>query len=486
MSRDSIETTNTTEENFKKLYRLADLTIDEPSKERIRNWLSKRLRIITLPQFCNDELEDGISDSSKSRPSNPATIPIENLTCPLRMFDIDTMNIVEVSRLDPDDRYCVLSHSWKGAEIDYKYFCRATKRDDQRPELRQSDISDVDMLDEQCGLDLAWVVTEMRRTSTLQLDQRFQEYLQDKKLREDLRSAEQTEAEAKKNRATAVEQQENANKILMGMKHSAIEDWVAVAEEYVEIATNMRQVVQGERARFVLENGSSRGNAMESLLKCLQRIRSLRKVKESISKARNIFDTREFPNFSKRYLWLDTCCVDKSDSGELTKSLALMGEWYANADFCVVHLDTENAEDDWMEEWKIYDIDFTTENWMDDWKTRINQTPAWTHKANVLEFNEIKDANIRWATRGWTLQELVLSKMTFFFNSQWAELKRTIDQLGPYYYLTPFLDHYLRHADLPFGNALIELQRMWQSLLPEKENNDEVRGTRILPIFLLS
>ena len=39
-----------------------------------------------------------------------------------------------------------------------------------------------------------------------------------------------------------------------------------------------------------------------------------------------------------QYFWVDTCCIDKSDSTELTTAINSMFRWYRNAKKCYVHL----------------------------------------------------------------------------------------------------------------------------------------------------
>jgi hypothetical protein len=39
-----------------------------------------------------------------------------------------------------------------------------------------------------------------------------------------------------------------------------------------------------------------------------------------------------------RYLWVDTCCIDKSSSAELPEAINSMYRWYQNAEVCLVHL----------------------------------------------------------------------------------------------------------------------------------------------------
>lgn len=38
------------------------------------------------------------------------------------------------------------------------------------------------------------------------------------------------------------------------------------------------------------------------------------------------------------WLWIDTCCIDKSSSAELTKSIKSMYRWYEKAGVCYAYL----------------------------------------------------------------------------------------------------------------------------------------------------
>ncbi len=56
--------------------------------------------------------------------------------------------------------------------------------------------------------------------------------------------------------------------------------------------------------------------------------------------------------------------------------------------------------------------------------------------SNISRFCNVRDYIPEWAERGWTLQELVLSRTTFV-NSAWEPLGRPVEGLGPYYYVLP-------------------------------------------------
>lgn len=80
-----------------------------------------------------------------------------------------------------------------------------------------------------------------------------------------------------------------------------------------------------------------------------------------------------------KYGWVDTCCIDKSSSAELTEAINSMYTYYTNAAVCIAYLsDVEcRAEDVWSS---------------------------------------------RWMTRGWTLQELIAPSRLEFYGSAWRHL----------------------------------------------------------------
>jgi hypothetical protein len=85
------------------------------------------------------------------------------------------------------------------------------------------------------------------------------------------------------------------------------------------------------------------------------------------------------------YYWVDTCCIDKSNSSELQEAINSMFRWYQNAAKCYVYLsDVENS---------------ATEG---DSDSAFKQS--------------------RWFRRGWTLQELLAPHSVEFFSKDGARL----------------------------------------------------------------
>jgi hypothetical protein len=44
------------------------------------------------------------------------------------------------------------------------------------------------------------------------------------------------------------------------------------------------------------------------------------------------------------YMWIDTCCIDKSSSAELSEAISSMFEWYRRATICYVYLSDVTME----------------------------------------------------------------------------------------------------------------------------------------------
>ncbi|KAI0137963.1 HET-domain-containing protein [Hypoxylon sp. NC0597] len=86
------------------------------------------------------------------------------------------------------------------------------------------------------------------------------------------------------------------------------------------------------------------------------------------------------------YVWIDTCCIDKSSSAELSEGINSMFQWYRNSAVCYIYLSDVFATDDPF------------------------STPS--------EFRQS-----RWFTRGWTLQELLAPRELVFFDRHWDEIQ---------------------------------------------------------------
>jgi hypothetical protein len=92
------------------------------------------------------------------------------------------------------------------------------------------------------------------------------------------------------------------------------------------------------------------------------------------------------------YFWVDTCCIDKQSSAELSEAINSMFRWYKNAEICYVYLSDVS----------------------------VPPPPHLSHGSTIEKS--------RWFTRGWTLQELIAPSEIVFFDKTWQEIgkKRTL------------------------------------------------------------
>ncbi|KAK3403413.1 heterokaryon incompatibility protein-domain-containing protein, partial [Sordaria brevicollis] len=82
------------------------------------------------------------------------------------------------------------------------------------------------------------------------------------------------------------------------------------------------------------------------------------------------------------WVWIDTCCIDKSSSAELSEAINSMFRWYNDSEICYAYIsDVIKADAD-----------------------------------------SVRFENSRWFTRGWTLQELLAPKIVVFFDTKWQKI----------------------------------------------------------------
>ncbi|KAK5148776.1 hypothetical protein LTR04_000523, partial [Oleoguttula sp. CCFEE 6159] len=85
------------------------------------------------------------------------------------------------------------------------------------------------------------------------------------------------------------------------------------------------------------------------------------------------------------YVWVDTCCIDKTSSAELTEAINSMYRWYQSAAVCYAYLSDVQAQ---------------------------------VGSSSVPESFRTS----AWFTRGWTLQELLAPQHVVFYDQDWSPL----------------------------------------------------------------
>ncbi|KAK6853737.1 hypothetical protein PG995_010549 [Apiospora arundinis] len=93
------------------------------------------------------------------------------------------------------------------------------------------------------------------------------------------------------------------------------------------------------------------------------------------------------------WCWVDTCCIDKKSSAELSEAINSMFKWYSQSRVCMVYLN---------------DMDVRTEAQSEKGEFPIPDT-------------------CRWFTRGWCLQELIAPQNMMFYDKEWNAVATKTD-----------------------------------------------------------
>jgi hypothetical protein len=121
------------------------------------------------------------------------------------------------------------------------------------------------------------------------------------------------------------------------------------------------------------------------------------------------------------WIWVDTCCIDKKSSAELSEAINSMYKWYWNADICYVYLS-----------------DF------------LSDTASETFVQSA------------WFTRGWTLQELLAPATVEFYSDKWKRLGTKSSLVDALHYATRIEKEFILNRR-NIGRACIGKKFSWAS-----------------------
>lgn len=88
-----------------------------------------------------------------------------------------------------------------------------------------------------------------------------------------------------------------------------------------------------------------------------------------------------------KWAWIDSCCIDKTSSAELSEAINSMFLWYRESQVCYAYLS-----------------DVPSIEGRDEHTTKLNLGQS------------------KWFTRGWTLQELLAPEYVIFYDENWTEI----------------------------------------------------------------
>jgi hypothetical protein len=125
-----------------------------------------------------------------------------------------------------------------------------------------------------------------------------------------------------------------------------------------------------------------------------------------------------------KYVWVDTCCIDKTSSAELSESINSMFEWYRLSSVCYAYLDDVPSSD-------------------------------------AIREQSSKFSKSLWFTRGWTLQELIAPSKVHFYGSGWTKIGEKHDLIDVLERITGITRDVLRGG--PLSNVSIGMRMSWMA-----------------------
>jgi Heterokaryon incompatibility protein (HET) len=149
------------------------------------------------------------------------------------------------------------------------------------------------------------------------------------------------------------------------------------------------------------------------------------------------------------YFWVDTCCIDKTSSAELSEAINSMFRWYRNAAKCYVYLS---------------DVSRTASDPYD--------------KSNQLSWESMFQ-NSRWFARGWTLQELIAPDSVEFFSIERLRLGDKESLVQKIHEITGIAIEALHGT--PLSHFSVDERMLWRANRETKRPEDEAYS--LLGIF---
>ncbi|PIL36600.1 hypothetical protein GSI_00289 [Ganoderma sinense ZZ0214-1] len=144
-----------------------------------------------------------------------------------------------------------------------------------------------------------------------------------------------------------------------------------------------------------------------------------------------------------RYIWIDSSCIDKASSSELSEAINSMCNWYRGAQVCYAFLaDVPSNED---------------------------------ARAESSKFRKS-----RWFTRGWTLQELIAPRLVVFFSKEWEGLG-TKDGLADLIQDITFIDRGVLTHEIALSDESVAERMRWAARRETTRVEDEAYS--LLGIF---
>ena len=133
------------------------------------------------------------------------------------------------------------------------------------------------------------------------------------------------------------------------------------------------------------------------------------------------------------YVWVDTCCIDKTSSAELSEAINSMYKWYEKSEICYAFLEDYDHSHNDNENFDKFSLENSTL------------------------------AQCRWFSRGWTLQELIAPRYVEFYDRSWVGFGTKSSLVGPLEQITGIDRAILRNEISDLSTISIAKRMSWAS-----------------------
>ncbi|OJT09275.1 Vegetative incompatibility protein HET-E-1 [Trametes pubescens] len=143
------------------------------------------------------------------------------------------------------------------------------------------------------------------------------------------------------------------------------------------------------------------------------------------------------------YIWIDSCCIDKTSSAELSEAINSMFQWYSQSSVCY----------------------------------------AFLHDVSSDENPSVSNSQFRrsqWFTRGWTLQELIAPRVVILVSAEWDKLGGK-DGLSDVIQAVTGVDREILTHSQPLASVSVAQRMRWASERVTTRQEDEAYS--LLGIF---
>ncbi len=153
------------------------------------------------------------------------------------------------------------------------------------------------------------------------------------------------------------------------------------------------------------------------------------------------------------WAWIDTCCIDKRSSAELSQAINSMYKWYELSRECYVYL---------------ADVEFS----VSELSLKHQSEEAFWYTPGGWSALRDRFSQSSWFKRGWTLQELIAPRKVVFYDTYWNEIGPLEQLYRDVAQVTRTGENWLAPGGIRSHRASIATRMSWASRRETSEEED--------------